>query len=384
MTKKQDTEEYREKMIEKAEEAKVVRKYVVIILAAIVVLFLLAVLGGYIYVKSALGPVKKTDVEPIEVTIPMGSSTSTIASILKENGVIKDERVFRFYTKVKNKSDFQAGDYTFSKSLSVEEITEMLKEGKLVAEPFYTVTIPEGKSIEEMAEIFAEELPFSEEEFLEVVNDEEYINDLINRYPELLSDAILKEDIRTPLEGYLFASTYSFYEKEPSVHSVVEEMLQLTYNLVTPYADQLVEKDLSIHEAVTFASLLEKEARTEDERRKISGLFYNRLEEGMKLQTDPTVLYALGEHKDRVLYKDLEIESPYNTYYVDALPIGPISNFSQDAFEAVVHPDESDYLYFLHDSEGEIYFSENLEKHNELKKKHITDKDELKKESIEE
>src|SRR5690625_3386209 len=261
MTKKQETEEYREKMIEKAEEAKVVRKYVVIILAAIVVLFLLAVLGGYIYVKSALEPVEKSDEEPIEVTIPMGSSSSTIASILKENGVIKDERVFRFYTKVKNKSDFQAGDYTFSKSLSVEEITEMLKEGKLVAEPFYTVTIPEGKSIEEMAEIFAEELPFSEEEFLEVVNDEEYINDLINRYPELLSDAILKEDIRTPLEGYLFASTYSFYEKEPSVHSVVEEMLQLTYNLVTPYADQLVEKDLSIHEAVTFASLLEKEAR---------------------------------------------------------------------------------------------------------------------------
>ncbi|HLQ73332.1 MAG TPA: endolytic transglycosylase MltG [Bacillota bacterium] len=379
MSDSNEKDAYKQNRIEKAEEAKVVRKYVAIILASLFVLLIIALIIGFFYVKSALGPVKKSDDTPIELTIPLGSSTSSIASILKEHDVIKDERVFRLYTKVKNKSDFQAGDYTFSKSLSVEEITEMLKDGRLVAEPYYTVTIPEGKTIEEMAEIFAEELPFTDEEFLEVVNDEAFITDLIARYPELLSDGILQDDIRTPLEGYLFASTYSYYEKEPAIESIVEEMLQLTNNLVIPYEEQLVERDLSIHEAVTFASLLEKESRTEDERKKISGLFYNRLEEGMKLQTDPTVLYALGEHKDRVLYEDLEVESPYNTYYVDALPIGPISNFSQDSFEAVVYPEESDYIYFLHDSDGKIYYSETLEKHNELKEKHITDKDEKEK-----
>ncbi len=109
----------------------------------------------------------------------------------------------------------------------------------------------------------------------------------------------------------------------------------------------------------------------EDERKKIAGIFYNRLADDMRLQTDPTVLYALGEHKSRVYYKDLEVDSPYNTYRNNGLPVGPISNFSENALEAVVQPEESDYLYFLAGDDGEIYYARTFDEHEELIEKHM-------------
>src|SRR5699024_1085743 len=145
--------------------------------------------------------------------------------------------------------------------------------------------------------------------------------------PLLLTEEILHEDIRTPLEGYLFGITYDFYEEDPDVETVIEMMIEQTYSIVTAYLEEIDQYGFTIHEALTFASIIEKETGTIDQRTEISGVFHNRLKEGMQLQTDPTVLYALGEHRDRVLYEDLEVESPYNTYYIEGLPVGPISNF---------------------------------------------------------
>src|SRR5699024_5635637 len=237
--------------------------------------------------------------------------------------------------------------------------------------PMYTVTIPEGKTLEQIAEIYAAHLPFTEDEFLDKVNDPDYVKQLIERFPSVLSDKILDSDIRTPLEGYLFAATYEFYEKDPTVDLVIESMLEKTVSVVVPLLDKIQSKDFSVHEALTFASLLENEARTEEQRKEISGVFYNRMEIGMKLQTDPTVLYALGGHKDKVLYKDLEVESPYNTYYINDLPIGPISNFAENALVAVLEPEESDYIYFLHDGEGNIYYSVTYDEHLAYKEQYI-------------
>src|SRR5699024_491942 len=129
---------------------------------------------------------------------------------------------------------------------------------------------------------------------------------LIEDYSSLLSEKILDDDIRTPLEGYLFAATYSFYEKEPSIKSIVEDMLIKSVEVIQSHYEQIDQQGLTIHEALTMASLVEKESKTDEERPVISGVFYNRLEQDMLLQTDPTVLYSLGEHKERVLYEDLE------------------------------------------------------------------------------
>lgn len=371
MSKKKEKSTFRSNLANRGKEASTVRKIVSIIIIALILIIVIGGFSGYTYVKSALEPVDSSNKENIEVTIPMGSSSSSIAAILEENNIIKDARIFRFYIKFKNEADFQAGEYVFNQTQSLDEIIESLKSGIIMAEPTHTVTIPEGKTIDEMAEIYANRLHFSEDDFLEKVNDMEYIEQLIESYPSILTEEILDPEIRTPLEGYLFAATYQFYENEPSIELIIQSMLEKTVSVVAPFFDDIDAKDLSIHEALTFASLLENEARTADQRKEISGVFYNRLEIGMKLQTDPTVLYALGGHKDRVLYEDLEIESPYNTYYIKDLPIGPISNFAENALEAVIQPEESDFIYFLHDKEGNIHYSVTYDEHLEFKKKYI-------------
>ena len=337
---------FKENRHARGEEASAIRKIVFVVLTILVIVFTIGLATGFTYVKSALEPVDPGSEEQIHVEIP-----------------IKNGLIFRFYIKFKNESGFQAGDYTFSPAMTLDEIIESLKTGKIMLEAKHRITIPEGLTVEQIAEIFAEHFSFTSEEFLEKVNDEEYIKELIEKF-SILSEDILHEDIRTPLEGYLYAITYDIYEDEPSVESIIEMMLAQTQNVIGKYYEEIDKLGLSIHETLTFASIVEKETGALDQRNEIAAVFHNRLEVGMPLQTDPTVLYALGKHKERVLYEDLEVESPYNTYYVTGLPIGPISNFGESSLEAVLNPSESDYLYFLHDHEGNIHFAETLEEHN--------------------
>lgn len=362
---------FQENLKARSEEAKTVRKIVTIIISSFMLILIVGTIFGYMYIKSAMKPVDPASTEQIEVEIPMGSSSSNIATILESNGIIKDSRIFRFYTKFKNESDFQAGVYTLSPSLTFDDIIEQIKSGIVTEEPTYTVTIPEGKTVEEIADIYANTIPIDRKDFIEIVNNKDYVEQLISTYPELLSESILDPEIVTPLEGYLFAATYDFYEEEPTVELIVKQMIDKTAQVVKPYMEQMKEKGFTVHEALTFASLVEKEAKTKEQRSMIAGVFYNRLEQEMPLQTDPTVLYALGEHKDKVLLKDLETDSPYNTYQIPDLPIGPISNFGENSLEATLNPEETDYLYFLHDQDGNIYYAETHDEHVQLKSQYI-------------
>ncbi|CDQ18085.1 UPF0755 protein [Halobacillus karajensis] len=365
--------QYKKRLKNRIEEASTVRKIVAIIITVLVLALVIGGLTGYFYVKSALEPVDPDNDKQINVEIPLGSSTSSIASILEENNIIKNDLIFRFYTKFKNESGFQAGDYQFTSSMTMNEIIETLKTGKLVKEPAFKVTVPEGRNLEEIAEIYAEKFSFTSEEFMERVNDEEYVQELIDQYPQLLTADILHDDIRYPLEGYMFAATYDVYVEDPTIDQLITKMLDKTQSVVLPYLDQVegLEGIENVHDLVTMASLLENEARTAESRKMISGVFQNRLDKEMKLQTDPTVLYAQGEHKEKVLYEDLEIESPYNTYYITGMPVGPISNFNENSIQAAANPEEHEHLYFLADSDGEIHYADSLEEHNKLKKKYI-------------
>ncbi|HLS35426.1 MAG TPA: endolytic transglycosylase MltG [Bacillota bacterium] len=361
---------YRENVIKRSEEARVVRR--IVLVAILLITLILAYIGysAYSYINSSLQPVDPNDKTPIEVEIPLGSTSSSISEILEQNGIIKDARIFRLYTKLKNESDFQAGMYEFTKADNFDEIIETLKSGKVVLEPVHIVTIPEGKSIEEIAELYENNLEIDKEDFLDVVNDKEYINELIDEYSIVLTEDILDSNIHTPLEGYLFPATYEFYEENPSVETVVEAMLDKTVEVVSNYQNDILDNEYSVHEIFTFASLLEKESRNNEERKIIAGVFYNRLDIGMPLQTDPTVLYALGEHKERVLYEDLEVDSPYNTYIINTLPVGPIANFGVSSLEATINPEKTDYMYFLHDHDGNIHYSETNEEHERLKQEY--------------
>lgn len=356
---------------ERSDEARTVRKIVAIVLSVVLIAIIAVGISGYLYIKSGLEPVDPDDETEKSVEIPIGSSVSKIGSILENNGIIEDSRIFRFYIKFRNKSGFQAGEYQLSPSMSLDEITETLKTGKVVEEALATVTIPEGKTVEQIAEIYSKKMSFDKKEFLEKTKDVKYIESLIEKHPSILSEAILEPEIRNPLEGYLFAATYQFYEEDPSIESIIDKMLKKTERVVVPYLDSINEKDLTVHEAVTMASLVEMEARTKEDRKKIAGVFYNRLEIDMALQTDPTVLYAMGRHKERVLHKDLEVDSPYNTYKYPGLPVGPISNYAANSLEAIVKPITSENLYFVAAPSGEVYYAENYDEHIRLKNKHL-------------
>ncbi|WP_099362005.1 endolytic transglycosylase MltG [Fredinandcohnia onubensis] len=365
---------YKKNLQERHREAKTIRKIVFIVFIVILVVLSGIIGGGYLYIKSALEPVDPTNKEPIEVTIPIGSSPTAIARILEENDIVKHAKVFRYYTKFKNESGFQAGEYTFNQSMNFDQIIESLKSGILMGEPAFKLVIPEGKQLEEIATIIAEQTGYTKEEIMEKVDDPTYVKDLISRFPNTLSEEILNKDIKHPLEGYLFPATYPFYEKKPSIESIVETMLEQTDKILVKYVGLMEGNSYidSTHKLLTMASLIEEEATAQTDREQISSVFYNRLDDGMPLQTDPTVLYALGEHKKRVLYDHLEVNSPYNTYKNQGLTPGPIANAGESSLSAALNPAETDYLYFLAAPTGEVYYSKTLDEHNAKKAQYIT------------
>ncbi|WP_064092449.1 endolytic transglycosylase MltG [Rossellomorea aquimaris] len=373
--KKNFKETLMNKLLERQEEAKVIRKIVGLVILCLVIVIGGTAIGGYLYVSSALKPVDPENSKPVKVEIPIGSGVTSIGNILEENGIVKNSTIFKYYVKFNNESGFQAGSYDLTPAMTLNEIVNSLKTGKVMRKAEFKITIPEGLQLDQIADIIAKKSPYSKDEILTKLSDKKWIEQLKKAYPSLITDEILKEGIIRPLEGYLYPATYSYYEKEPSLEAILTKMISQTDEVLAQYEGSMDELKYSPHSLLTLASLIEEEATEKADRGKISSVFYNRLEEGMPLQTDPTILYALGEHKDRTVYKDLEIDSPYNTYKVKGLPPGPIANAGLSSIEAALVPDETNYYYFLASANGSVYYSETLEEHNEKKAKYITNQE---------
>ncbi|WP_113927457.1 endolytic transglycosylase MltG [Bacillus sp. P14.5] len=361
------------KLIERKEEAKVIRKIVGIIVIALFIIIGGTAVGGYLYIKSALKPVDEDNNKSVNVEIPIGSGVTSIGSILEDNGIIKNSHVFKYYVKFNNESGFQAGSYDLTPAMTLDEIINSLKTGKVMMEAEFTITVPEGYQLEQIAEKIAEKTPYETEEIVKKLDEDGFVKELIGRYPDLLKEEdILAENVKHPLEGYLYPSTYPFYEEEPELETIIDKMISQTQDVLTQYESSRADRGFSVHQLLTLSSLVEEEATEKADRGKIASVFFNRLEKEMPLQTDPTVLYALGEHKSRTLYEDLEVDSPYNTYQNTGLPPGPIANAGLTSIEAALQPDSTEYLYFLASQEGTVYYSETLDEHNEKKAEYIT------------
>lgn len=374
--KKDKKDEIYNNLLRKSNEARTIRKIVMIISLVVVLIVAGIALTGYLYIQSSLKPVSPGSKEMKKVEIPIGSSASSIGQILEKQGIIKSELIFKYYVKLNNETGFQAGTYDLSPSMTIDQIITNLKKGKVLKQAKLKFTIPEGLQLDEIAKIIAKHTDYDQAEILKKLDDPQYIKSLMEKYPHLLTDKLLEKDIKHPLEGYLFPATYSFYEEKPTLDQLVNKMLVKTNSIIAKYEDQMNKKKLTIHETLTMASLIEEEATEKADRHKISSIFYNRIKVGMPLQTDPTVLYSLGKHKERVTYKDTEVVSPYNTYQVKGLPPSPISNAGETSIEAAINPEKTDYLYFLAAKKtGKVYYSKSLEEHNKLKEKYITNVD---------
>jgi UPF0755 protein len=370
--KKKNKDVVRQKLLEQQKEASIARRIVLIITIIILIVGGGAIGGGYFYISSALKPVDPESKTVQEIEIPIGSSVTGISQILEENGIIKNAKVFKYYVKFKNESGFMAGEYKLSPSMTIPTIIDRLKTGLVNKEVEFKITLPEGIQLTQIAEIIAKKVGQDSSVVLSKLNDRKYIESLIKKYPHVITNEILAEEIKYPLEGYLFPATYSFYKKDPSLEDVINVMIEKTVEVLTPYFSEMEEQKYTPHKLLTMASLIEEEATEQVDRHKIASVFYNRLEEGMPLQTDPTVLYAQGKHKSRVLYKDLEVDSPYNTYKVTGLPPSPIANAGVMSIEATLFPEETDFFYFLATAKGDVLFSRTLTEHNQKKAEHIT------------
>src|SRR5699024_3464306 len=360
MTTDKEPTEHGSALQSKANDAKIVRKIVLIILSSFSLIFIIGIISGYFYIKSALEPVDAGSEEQVEIEIPLGSTSTEIANILEENGIIKNSNIFRFYIKFKNHSDFQAGDYTLSLSRSLEEIVEELQSGKIIEEPLYRITIPEGKTVEQIAGIFANQLSFAEKDFLETVNDEAFIKELMDLYPDLITEEVLNNSLYMPLEGYLFAGTYDIFEDEPTAKDVIAMMVERTDEMIKARIGKVQESGLTVHEILTLASVIERESKFSEDRPKVAQVYFNRLDNDMKLQSDITAFYGLKnlEHKAVVTYEDVEVETPYNTYVVDGLPIGPIDSPGEESIDGVLDPEGEDFtkLYYFSRPNGETFY----------------------------
>jgi UPF0755 protein len=364
----------RNKMLEHQNEAKVVRRIVLIISMLLLLLIVLISGGGYLYIESALKPVDSENKNLKNVNIPIGSSVTGIAETLESNGIIKSAKVFKYYVKLKNEAGFMAGEYQLSPSMDVPEIVGRLKTGKVLAKASFKIIIPEGRQLKEIAAMMAKATKQKEDDVFNKLNDKEFIKTLMVKYPDLLTEEVLNSKVKYPLEGYLYPATYPFYKQNPTVDEMVTAMLNKTRTVVSAYSEESKKKKLSVHQLLTMASLIEEEATEKADRKTIASVFYNRMKKGMMLQTDPTVLYAQGKHKDRVLFEDLEVDSPYNTYQNTGLPPGPIANAGKSSIEASLEPEKTDYYYFLATKEGAVIFTKTLEEHNKAKEKYITSK----------
>ncbi|MFP3510643.1 endolytic transglycosylase MltG [Peribacillus sp. SIMBA_075] len=367
-------EHIRMKLLERQGEAKLVRKIIMITIASLILLIGIVGLVGFLYINSAMKPVDPDDDTIKKVKIPIGSSVNEISTLLEEQGIIKDARVFKYYIKFRNESGFQAGEYKLSPSMPIEDIVTSIKTGKLMKEAVLKITIPEGKQLIQIADIIAMKTDEDPKKVFKELNDKKFVKSMEKKFPELLTSEIENKKVLYPLEGYLFPATYDFYEKKPTLESIVTEMLKKTEETLQAYEPQMDKSNYSVHQMLTFASLVEEEATAKVDRGKIASVFYNRMKEGMPLQTDPTVLYAKGSHKSKVYYKDLEVKSPYNTYKNKGLPPGPIANAGKTSIDAVLKPQKTDFLYFLATPEGEVLYSKTLDDHNNKKAEHISNK----------
>ncbi|MFN8370053.1 MAG: endolytic transglycosylase MltG [Bacteriovoracaceae bacterium] len=288
----------------------------------------------------------------VEFTVKPGESFASINHNLSQQNIINNSRVFYYYVKYKNYfTKFKTGTYLITQGLNMMEVAEVLVHGSpLVGE----VTIPEGKNIFEIAKILEAARIVKAEAFLSKARDKNFLKKI----------GIASKFNVSSAEGFLFPETYRF-----NINSSPEVVIANLYNVFknkTRDLDFRNELGLNFLEVITLASMVEKETGAAFERPKIAGVFYNRLKKKMRLQSDPTTIYGIYERYDGNLHKeDLLTTTPYNTYKISALPIGPICNPSLEAIKAALNPESSNYLFFVSHNDGTHFFSDTYKKHVE-------------------
>lgn len=287
----------------------------------------------------------------VRVTIPTGASFRTAADSLHRAGFVAYPGLFRLYAKFTGgERDIKAGTYGFQHGMSWSALIDALRRGQGME---HRLTIPEGWSLREIVPALARTIDAPIDSVWAAVRDTALLHEL---------------DVPTPtLEGYLFPDTYVFAYGTPPRTAVTEMVKRFEQVWQPAWDDRLQQLAMSRNDIIALASIIEKEAKLPEERPVISAVYHNRLRERMPLQADPTVQYALGEHHERLLYKDLDVQSPYNTYRHPGLPPGPIASPGRASIVAALYPASVPYLYFVAHPDGHHEFRTTFREHTQAK-----------------
>ncbi len=314
----------------------------VVMIIFLVIVFIIGARFIWLF-REMSRPADSSDTSMMTVKIEQGSTTTGIAKQLDEKGLISNLSAFRLKSAI-DKVEYKAGTYELSRSMTMDEIEKILVEGKS-NENTLEITIPEGYNLKQIAERIESKKLCSAEEFLDEAENGDFDYDFMDDLPN--------DEHR--LEGFLYPDTYQFFEDD-NAHDVIDKMLsrvEEVYDSVVKKADKDILSKYSQLELVTVASLVEREAKLDEERADVASVVYNRLDKNMKLQFCSTVQYALGKVKVRLYNSDLQIKSPYNTYLNEGLPPGPIASPGKASLQAALNPNDTDYLYFVVSSKGD-------------------------------
>ena len=357
-------------------ETSIIKKIMKYFMIALLVIVLVGGFFTWNYIKGETQPVDTAQTELVSFEIEQGASVKEVSKALEKEGIIRNSKLFNFYLKFKNVSGFKSGLYHVSKSMTLDEIiAELSGQGKDKDQNATKVLIREGEQLTEIAKEVEKSTKYSAEDFMAKVQDEDFLRYLVQKFPKLLTQSYNGYQVKYVLEGYLFPATYDKNDSK-TLQMLITEMVAKTDEVMSKYYDKILASDYTLQEIMAMASLIEKEGTKLEDRKKISSVFHNRIKENMKLQTDVSVQYALGEHKEALSLEDLEVDSPYNLYQNYGVGPGPYNSPSEDAIVAALEPEKTDYLYFLADIHTkEIYYAKTYEEHLELKAKYIDNKE---------
>ncbi len=336
------------------------------ILMFLLVFLLVFFLSCLIYYNIQISPVSNDDAT-VEIEIGTGTSTSMIGDILIENNLIRDKFVFSVYIKLNNIDGLQAGTYQLSEAMSLSEILDYLSKGVVYGDSTL-ITFKEGWTLERIGQELEKSTLITTESFLDKMSDDDYILSLIDEY-WFLDEVIMDSDIYYPLEGYLFPETYAISDMVEE-EDVIKIMLDQMNLVLSEVRGSISESKFTVHEILSLASMIELEGVDEETRNKISGVFYNRLEDGWSLGSDVTTCYGVGaslsDCNDNI---DYNAYTPYNTRSIEMagkLPIGPICSPGLESITASLFPDESDNYYFVADKYKNVFFTRNEIEHQAM------------------
>lgn len=340
------------------------KKKIIILLIAILTIVLLMV-GLYFYGLTSVS--KETD----KVTFTASGTGKKVINDLYEAKIIKSKIASSIYFKLHGNIVVKAGTYELDRSYDTKQIFRIISGNNSIKDTI-KVTFVEGKRIVDYAKVISDNFGYSESEVLKVLNDTDYLKELIKKYDFLTND-ILNSDIYYPLEGYLFPDTYEFY-KDSSIKTIIEKMLDKTKKVLDNYSTSLSSSKYNIHEILTIASIIESETMMASDRSIVSQVIYKRLNKNMSLGMDVTAYYGAKKALSETLTSsDLNSKNAYNTRNTDflGLPVGPICNPRQASIEAALNPSDTDYLYFYADIKtGKLYFAKTYQEHQELIRKY--------------